>query len=74
MVGLKLINWYELNKRNLPWRDTSNPYLIWVSEIILQQTRVNQGLGYYYRFIEKFPDIFALAEAKIDDVLKVWQG
>ncbi len=74
MIGKKLIAWYEANKRNLPWRDTSNPYLIWVSEIILQQTRVNQGLDYYYRFIEQFPDIFSLANANIDDVLKIWQG
>lgn len=67
-------SWYQLNKRELPWRETSNPYHIWVSEIILQQTRVVQGIGYYQRFIETFPTIFHLAQAKEDSVLKVWQG
>ena len=74
MTGQKLIAWYEVNKRFLPWRDTGNPYLIWVSEIILQQTRVAQGLDYYRRFIEAYPDIFSLAHAGIDEVLKIWQG
>ena len=74
MISQKLISWYSLNKRVLPWRDTDNPYLIWVSEIILQQTRVVQGLGYYHRFIDTYPDIFSLARADIDDVLKIWQG
>jgi A/G-specific adenine glycosylase len=74
MTGRKLIDWYEVNKRNLPWRETSDPYAVWVSEIILQQTRVSQGMDYFYRFMEFFPDIFSLAQAKIDDVLKVWQG
>jgi A/G-specific adenine glycosylase len=74
MTGKKIIFWYGQNKRNLPWRDTDNPYYIWVSEIILQQTRVNQGLDYYRRFIETFPDVKALANAKIDRVLKIWQG
>ena len=74
MIGRKIIAWYGINKRDLPWRDTSNPYLIWVSEIILQQTRVNQGLDYYYRFTNAYPDIFSLAEANPDDVLKIWQG
>jgi len=74
MLSRKLINWYEIHKRNLPWRDTENPYLIWVSEIILQQTRVVQGLDYYHRFVNAFPDIFSLACADIDDVLKIWQG
>ena len=74
MIGRKIIEWYEVNKRNLPWRDVENPYLIWVSEIILQQTRVVQGLDYYCRFVEAYPDVFTLARAKIDDVLKKWQG
>ncbi len=74
MTGQKLIDWYEINKRNLPWRDTEDPYLIWVSEIILQQTRVNQGMDYYYRFTEAYPDIFSLADANTDDILKIWQG
>lgn len=70
----KLIEWYSLHKRNLPWRETKNPYVIWVSEIILQQTRVFQGLGYFHKFMETFPDIDSLANAPIDQLLKVWQG
>jgi A/G-specific adenine glycosylase len=69
-----LYSWYLEKKRDLPWRNTSDPYKIWVSEIILQQTRVAQGLGYYHRFLASFPDIFTLASADIADVLKVWQG
>ncbi len=69
-----LINWYNKNKRELPWRDITDPYKIWISEIILQQTRVNQGLSYYLRFIERFSNIIQLAEAEEDDVLKYWQG
>jgi A/G-specific adenine glycosylase len=69
-----ITSWYRLNKRELPWRETSDPYHIWVSEVILQQTRVVQGTGYYQRFIESFPTIFHLAEAHEDSVLKVWQG
>jgi len=74
MIGQKLVDWYEINKRNLPWRNTQDPYLVWVSEIILQQTRVVQGLEYYCRFIDAYPDIFSLARADMDDVLKIWQG
>ena len=74
MTGQKLISWYTSNKRDLPWRDTKNPYLIWVSEIILQQTRVVQGLEYYRRFIDVYPNIFSLACADIDEILKIWQG
>ena len=74
MIGQKLMVWYEENKRDLPWRDTENPYLIWVSEIILQQTRVVQGLDYYRRFVDAYPDIFSLANAGIDEILKIWQG
>jgi A/G-specific adenine glycosylase len=66
--------WYKKNKRDLPWRRTSDPYKIWVSEIILQQTRVDQGMGYYYRFIERFPDLNSLASADEQDVIKLWQG
>ncbi len=69
-----LIEWYSQNKRNLPWRETKDPYSIWVSEIILQQTRINQGLGYYYQFMGAFPDINALANSTIDKLLHVWQG
>lgn len=70
----KLINWYQENKRNLPWRNTSNPYKIWISEIILQQTRVKQGWDYYLNFIERFPDVQSLAAASEQEVLKQWQG
>ena len=72
--SIKLLYWYNKNKRDLPWRNTKDPYLIWISEIILQQTRVNQGYQYYLRFIEKFPDIKTLANAKEEDVLLLWQG
>ncbi|TAE42409.1 MAG: A/G-specific adenine glycosylase [Sphingobacteriales bacterium] len=72
--GMALINWYQLNKRVLPWRNTRNPYLIWLSEIILQQTRVAQGMPYYYRFEERFPNITSFANASEDEVLKLWQG
>lgn len=69
-----LISWYITHKRDLPWRKDSNPYKIWLSEIILQQTRVNKGLPYYERFIQQYPDVFALANASIDEVLVLWQG
>ena len=69
-----LISWYLQNKRNLPWRDTKNPYHIWLSEIILQQTRVAQGLPYYLKFTEAYPTIEALANADEEEVLKLWQG
>ena len=70
----QLVKWYLLNKRELPWRESSDPYNIWISEIILQQTRVNQGLAYYERFIHRFPDVISLSEANEDEVLKFWQG
>ncbi len=70
----KIYWWYINNKRDLPWRETSDPYKIWISEIILQQTRVVQGMGYYNRFVEKFPTVFDLASASEDTVLKLWQG
>ena len=73
-ISRLLIDWYELNKRMLPWRETRDPYLIWVSEIILQQTRVAQGLDYYLRFTERFPTVAHLAAAEEDEVLKYWQG
>ena len=72
--SLILQDWFAKNKRDLPWRDTNDPYLIWISEIILQQTRVAQGLDYYNRFITRFPDIQSLAEAEQLEVLKYWQG
>ncbi len=70
----KLLEWYAVNKRELPWRNTKNPYLIWVSEIILQQTRVVQGYDYFLRFTRRFPDVASLAAASEDEVLKHWQG
>jgi len=70
----KIIAWYRANKRDLPWRDISDPYRIWISEIILQQTRVNQGLEYYLRFVARFPTVSELARADEDEVLKHWQG
>jgi A/G-specific adenine glycosylase len=70
----KVVEWYELNKRDLPWRTTRDPYKIWLSEIILQQTRVIQGLPYYLRFIEKFPTVQSLASASEQEVLRMWQG
>jgi A/G-specific adenine glycosylase len=73
-ISATLIQWYEKHKRELPWRDTKDAYKIWISEIILQQTRVNQGLDYYYRFIERFPEVQSLAAATEDEVLKYWQG
>ena len=70
----KLINWYSINKRQLPWRETKDPYYIWLSEIILQQTQVKQGLPYYNAFISQYPSVFDLAKASEEDVLKLWQG
>lgn len=69
-----LLQWYALNKRDLPWRKTINPYYIWLSEIILQQTRVKQGLPYYLKFVKAFPKVQDLALADEDKVLKLWQG
>lgn len=75
MINSKtLINWYSINKRDLPWRNTKNPYFIWLSEIILQQTQVNQGLPYYYKFVKHYPTVFKLAKASENEVLKLWQG
>ena len=70
----KLVSWYQNNKRDLPWRNTVNPYHIWLSEIILQQTRVLQGTPYYLAFLKAFPTIEDLANAPEDKVLKMWQG
>ncbi len=69
-----LINWYLHNKRSLPWRETRNPYYIWLSEIILQQTQITQGLPYYLAFVKKFPTVFDLAKANETAVLNLWQG
>ena len=70
----ELVQWYQHNKRDLPWRNTSDAYVIWLSEIILQQTRVEQGMPYFYRFVEKYPDVSSFAAADEGDILKLWQG
>lgn len=70
----KILDWYEKNKRDLPWRESTDPYRIWLSEIILQQTRVAQGTPYYLSFVEAFPKVADLAKAKEETVLKLWQG
>ena len=70
----ELEGWYEINHRILPWRETEDPYKIWISEIILQQTRVAQGMEYYHRLVTRFPDIQSLADAAEDEVLLYWQG
>ena len=70
----ELEEWYEVNHRILPWRETEDPYKIWISEIVLQQTRVAQGMEYYHRLVTRFPDIQSLAKAEEDEVLLYWQG
>jgi A/G-specific adenine glycosylase len=73
-TGVILLDWYQKNHRQLPMRQTNDPYLTWISEVIFQQTRIEQGLPYYYKFIKLFPDVNALASATEDSVLKAWQG
>ncbi len=73
-IPVPLIEWYEQNKRDLPWRHTKDPYKIWVSEIMLQQTRVEAVKEYYRRFLEEFPSVDALAGSDLDKLYKVWQG
>ncbi len=70
----KIITWYQQNKRDLPWRDTKDAYLIWLSEIILQQTRVDQGMDYYRKFAKNFPTVKHLAKADNEKIMKLWQG
>lgn len=72
--SFKVVEWYKDNHRKLPWRETKDPYYIWLSEIILQQTRVSQGLPYYQRFVERFPTVNALAAAPEQEVLRLWEG
>ena len=69
-----LLEWFSKNKRPMPWRQTDDPYRIWVSEIMLQQTRVQQAMPYYHRFVKQFPSVEALAEASQEDVLRLWEG
>lgn len=73
-ICCRLFAWYDVHKRDLPWRSTRNPYYIWISEVILQQTRVVQGYDYFVRFIELFPTVEALADAPEDAVMRAWQG
>lgn len=70
----KLLKWYGDNGRDLPWRNTQDPYIIWLSEVILQQTRVEQGMPYFYRFVEEFPIVTKFAEADEEKILRLWQG
>ena len=70
----KLINWYSVNKRSLPWRNTKDSYKIWLSEIILQQTQVKQGLPYYNKFVKLYPNVLTLSKSSEQDVLKNWEG
>jgi len=70
----KLLVWFETELRDLPWRDTKDPYKIWISEIMLQQTQVKKVIPYYLKFIESFPDINSLAQAELSQVLKIWEG
>lgn len=74
LIGFKLIKWYNNNHRKLPWRETKDAYKIWLSEIILQQTRVEQGLAYYLKFESAYPNVEDLAKASEEEVLKNWQG
>ena len=74
IISQALTDWYSKNKRSLPWRETRDPYFVWLSEIILQQTQVKQGLPYYDAFIKTFPTVFDLAKADENEVLKLWQG
>jgi A/G-specific adenine glycosylase len=69
-----LLEWFGENGRDLPWRDTKNPYAIWLSEVILQQTRIQQGRAYWERFMQRFPTVQSLADASEDEVLRLWQG
>ena len=70
----RLLEWYKIEHRHLPWRDTKDTYIIWLSEIILQQTQVRQGLPYFQKFVSRFPTVHDLAAASEDEVLKLWQG
>jgi len=73
-IGLQIFNWYELNRRDLPWRRTKDPYKIWISEIVLQQTRIIQGIDYYRKIIEAFPTVYDMANADSELIMKLWQG
>ncbi|MGD0278994.1 MAG: A/G-specific adenine glycosylase [Smithella sp.] len=74
LLGRQLLTWYRRNQRSLPWRETSDPYRIWISEIMLQQTQVDTMIPYYRRFLKVFPTVFSLAGAPLQDVLKAWEN
>ncbi len=73
-IRRRLLAWYDVHRRDLPWRQTDNPYRVWVAEVMLVQTQVGTVVPYYLRFLEHFPDVRALAAAELDDVLKIWEG
>ena len=73
-VRAALLRWYRRHRRDLPWRRTRDPYSIWVSEAMLQQTRVETVVPYYDRFLRRFPDVASLADAELDDVMRAWEG
>ena len=74
MISQQLLGWYSHNKRILPWRETKNPYKIWISEVMLQQTTVQTVVPYYKKFIKKWPNIKKLASTNINEVLDFWSG
>src|SRR5262245_48739818 len=73
-ISQVLLKWFDAHRRDLPWRRTKDPYLVWVSEIMLQQTTVVMAQPYYERFVRRFPNVAALAAAPLDDVLQIWSG
>jgi hypothetical protein len=73
-IADRILSWYARHKRHLPWRHTRNPYFIWVSEVMLQQTQVDTVIPYYHRFLKQFPTIEALAKASLQEVLKAWEN
>jgi len=73
VLSRRLLGWYKHNQRSLPWRKTGDPYRIWISEIMLQQTQVDTVIPYYHRFLKTFPTVTALARAPLQDVLKTWE-
>ena len=73
-ISSDLLPWFERNQRPMPWRQNRTAYRVWISELMLQQTRVNQAIPYYLRFMEKFPSIKILASSDLQDVLKLWEG
>ena len=74
MINNKLLNWYDLNKRDLPWRRCRNPYRVWVSEIMLQQTQVKTVVPYFNKWMKRYPTLKTLKNAKYEDILKMWEG